>query len=202
MDALGRADQPVTVSGRLIGGCIETLSNLGGSAYADVAGFARDHAPEGLLVYVEVCDADAYDIARRLHGSPSRRSRWPTPSWWVAPQRPATRMTSWHGAVLDALGGLGVPLVADVECGHVAPHLPLVNGALAELRLVAGDHVPTADADRAPRVRAWGLDVDRAGQGADRARSAGGPSVRASWRRTPLDWCGCTCRCGGRRMPG
>ena len=38
-----------------------------------------------------------------------------------------------HEAVLDALGGLGVPLIADVECGHVAPYLPLVNGALAEL---------------------------------------------------------------------
>jgi muramoyltetrapeptide carboxypeptidase LdcA involved in peptidoglycan recycling len=35
--------------------------------------------------------------------------------------------------VLDALGGLGVPLVADVECGHVPPHLSLVNEALAEL---------------------------------------------------------------------
>ena len=57
---------------------------------------------------------------------------------------------SQHGAVLDALGGLGVPLVADVECGHVAPHLPLVNGALAELRLVAGDHVAHAVADLTP----------------------------------------------------
>jgi muramoyltetrapeptide carboxypeptidase len=34
-----------------------------------------------------------------------------------------------HGAVLDALGPLGVPIVAGIECGHVAPYLPLVNGA-------------------------------------------------------------------------
>jgi muramoyltetrapeptide carboxypeptidase LdcA involved in peptidoglycan recycling len=49
-----------------------------------------------------------------------------------APGRPT--MTQ-HEAVADALGGLGVPILADVECGHVPPYLPLVNGALARVRL-------------------------------------------------------------------
>jgi muramoyltetrapeptide carboxypeptidase len=40
-------------------------------------------------------------------------------------------------AVLDALSGLNVPIIADVECGHVPPYLPLVNGARA--RLVCSD---------------------------------------------------------------
>ncbi|MGZ4455220.1 MAG: hypothetical protein ACXVWV_04510 [Nocardioides sp.] len=34
-------------------------------------------------------------------------------------------------AVLDALGRLDLPIVLDLEIGHVPPHLPLVNGALA-----------------------------------------------------------------------
>ncbi len=41
-------------------------------------------------------------------------------------------------AVLDALGGLGVPLVLDVEIGHVPPHLPLLNGRVAQV-VVDGD---------------------------------------------------------------
>ena len=36
------------------------------------------------------------------------------------------------------LGDLDVPVVLDVDCGHVPPHLALVNGALAELE-VDGD---------------------------------------------------------------
>jgi len=40
---------------------------------------------------------------------------------------------SQHEAVLDALGDLDVPIIADVECGHVAPYLPLVNGGLGAL---------------------------------------------------------------------
>lgn len=38
-------------------------------------------------------------------------------------------------AVLDGLGDLGVPIVLDLEIGHVPPHLPLVNGALARVRI-------------------------------------------------------------------
>ena len=41
-------------------------------------------------------------------------------------------------AVRDALGRLDVPIVWDLEIGHVPPHLPLVNGALARV-VVDGD---------------------------------------------------------------
>jgi muramoyltetrapeptide carboxypeptidase len=37
--------------------------------------------------------------------------------------------------VRSGLGDLGVPVVLDVDCGHVAPHLALVNGSLAEVTL-------------------------------------------------------------------
>jgi muramoyltetrapeptide carboxypeptidase LdcA involved in peptidoglycan recycling len=36
-------------------------------------------------------------------------------------------------AVVDALGRLDLPIVTDLEIGHVPPHLPLVNGALARV---------------------------------------------------------------------
>ena len=40
---------------------------------------------------------------------------------------------SQHEAVRDALGMLDIPIVLDVECGHVQPFLPLVNGAVARV---------------------------------------------------------------------
>ena len=36
-------------------------------------------------------------------------------------------------AVVDALGMLDVPIVIDVEIGHVPPHLLLLNGAVARV---------------------------------------------------------------------
>ncbi len=45
-----------------------------------------------------------------------------------------------HEAVLDALGTLGVPIIADVECGHVPPYLPIVNGAHGRVTYTSTRH--------------------------------------------------------------
>jgi muramoyltetrapeptide carboxypeptidase len=139
LDAEGgwtRLDGPgdVDVEGRLIGGCIETLCNLAGTRYADTSGFA----PDGLLVYVEAAGDDAATICRNLHGM--RLNGFFDDARAVIVGRtaaPSTGNLTQTEAVLDALGGLGVPIVADVECGHVAPYLPLVNGARGRLVLTA-----------------------------------------------------------------
>ncbi|WP_405993398.1 S66 peptidase family protein [Streptomyces sp. NBC_00986] len=123
-------DGDVDIEGRLIGGCVETLANLAGTPYLDVAAFARSAAPEGLLVYVEACEDNAFTICRNLHGM--RLAGFFDAANAVLVGRthaPDSPTLTQHEAVMDALGSLGVPVVADVECGHVPPYLPLVNGA-------------------------------------------------------------------------
>ncbi len=113
-----------------MGGCVETLCNLAGTPYLDVSAFARDEAPEGLLVYVEAAEDNAYTICRNLHGM--RLAGFFDHANAILVGRtgaPDAASLSQHEAVLDALGSLGVPIVADVECGHVPPHMPIVNGA-------------------------------------------------------------------------
>jgi muramoyltetrapeptide carboxypeptidase LdcA involved in peptidoglycan recycling len=129
----------VDVEGRLIGGCIEMLSNLAGTPYLDTSAFARTHAPEGLVVYVEAGGDDAFAICRNLHGM--RLAGFFEAANAVLVGRtpaPDTVSLTQRQAVTEALGTLDVPIVADVECGHVPPFLPLVNGARA--RVV---HTPT-----------------------------------------------------------
>jgi muramoyltetrapeptide carboxypeptidase LdcA involved in peptidoglycan recycling len=130
---------PVDVSGRLVGGCIETLGSIAGTPYGDVTRFAADHAPGGLIVYIEAAEHDAFAICRQLHGM--RLAGFFAGANAVMVGRttaPDGRTLSQKQAVLDALGGLGVPIVADVECGHVPPYLPVVNGALGRLQLTGG----------------------------------------------------------------
>ena len=128
----GHEGEAATVSGRLIGGCVETIGFAAGSRFGAMADFAAAHAPEGLLHYLDICEWNSYDICRALHGM--RLSGWFDQANGIlvsrthAPGRPGFTQ---HDAVRDALGMLGVPIIADVECGHVAPHLALVNGALS-----------------------------------------------------------------------
>ncbi|MGB0101737.1 MAG: S66 peptidase family protein [Nocardioides sp.] len=129
----------IDVSGRLIGGCLETIGPIAATPYGDVAAFGRQHAADGLIVYLEACEDSAYTIARTLHSL--RYAGWFDHARGVLIGRthaPDADDLTQTGAVVDALGDLGIPIVLDVECGHVQPFLPLVNGALARV-VVDGD---------------------------------------------------------------
>jgi len=126
------------VSGRLIGGCIETIGHLAGTPYGDVRGWA-EALDEPTIVYVEACEDHAVDICRFLHGMRLAglfdRAAAVLVGSTKAPDHPDLTQRQ---AVLDALGRLDLPIVWDLEIGHVPPHLPLVNGALARV-VVDGD---------------------------------------------------------------
>lgn len=149
LDAVGTwrrldSDAPVTLTGRLLGGCVETLTNLTGTPYLDVAAWADAHAPEGVLVYVEAAAEGALTVGRHLHGMRLAgffdRAVGVLVGRTAAPDAPGYAQ---RDAVMDALGPLGVPVVADVECGHVAPRMPMVNGALATAEWAPGRGVLT-----------------------------------------------------------
>lgn len=128
------AEGDVDVTGRLVGGCLETVAHLAGTPYGDVAGFAARHAPEGLVVYLENAGSDAADVTRRLFGL--RYAGWFDHATAVLigrTQGTEVPELTHHDAARRALGGLGIPVLVDVDCGHVPPHLALVNGALARV---------------------------------------------------------------------
>ena len=127
------------VSGRLVGGCIETVAHLAGTPYGDVPAFGRAHPEDGLLVYLEAAEHGSYDIGRALHGL--RLAGWFEHANAILIGRtpaPGRDDLSQHDAVLDALGMLDLPIVLDMEIGHTQPFLPLVNGALGRV-VVDGD---------------------------------------------------------------
>ncbi|MCW2777872.1 MAG: Peptidase LD-carboxypeptidase [Frankiales bacterium] len=125
-------DAPFAASGRLLGGCLETVVHLTGSRYGDVPRFVREHAPEGLVVHLEVAESSALDACRMLHGL--RLAGWFDAATCVLLGRtsaPASGGFTQDDAVRSALGSLPVPVLLDVDLGHVPPQLSLVDGALA-----------------------------------------------------------------------
>lgn len=139
---LGGGD--VKMSGVLIGGCLEVVSPLAGTPYAEVGTFGEQHADAGLIVYLEVCEHGAYDVARQLHGL--RLNGWFDHASGVLIGRTsapdADKMTQ-REAVIDALGMLDVPIVLDADIGHTQPFMPLINGAPATVSVTSGRGVVT-----------------------------------------------------------
>jgi muramoyltetrapeptide carboxypeptidase LdcA involved in peptidoglycan recycling len=123
--------------GRIVGGCIETIHPLAGTPYGDLE--AVRAAGDGLLVYVEAAEDNAFSICRALHGM--RLAGFFDGASGILVGRtsaPDSATLTLDGAVIDALGSLGVPIVADVDCGHPPPRMQLVNGALGHL-VMSGD---------------------------------------------------------------
>jgi muramoyltetrapeptide carboxypeptidase LdcA involved in peptidoglycan recycling len=132
----------VHARGRLIGGCLDTVSVLAGTRYGDLPAFTAAHAPEGLLVYLEAAEHAAFDIARDLWRL--RLAGWFDDAAAVLIGRtgaPGSPGLSQRQAVASVLGDLDVPVVLDVDIGHVPPQLALVNGALADLVVDGGTQV-------------------------------------------------------------
>ena len=105
MEGGGRLD----VTGRLIGGCAETVANLAGTPYGDVRAWAED-LDEPTIVYVEACEEHAINICRYLHSL--RLAGWFDRAAAVLVGRtsaPDHEDLTQREAVLDALGPAGRP---------------------------------------------------------------------------------------------
>lgn len=138
-----RGEAEVAMSGRLIGGCLDTLMHTAGTAHGDVAGFIARHRDSGVILVLENAGLSPTDAVRALH-----RLRW---SGWLdglagvlvgrsaAPDSTGATELRWADALRSVLGTLPCPVLVDVDVGHVPPQLLLVNGALAQVRWRAGD---------------------------------------------------------------
>ena len=131
----------VNCSGRLVGGCIDTLMHLAGSPHGDVPTFIRAHRATGTLLYLENAGLSPTDLVRALHGL-----RW---AGWLdgiyglllgrsaAPDTTAAHELRYVDALRSSLAGITCPVLWDVDIGHRPPQMVLFNGALAQVQWTA-----------------------------------------------------------------
>ncbi len=144
--ALFQLDQPTRVrtlhraelraQGRLIGGCIDTLSTIVGTRYGDVPRFVREHRDEGVIVFLENCELQPGQLTRAL--TQMRLAGWFDGVRAVLFGRSSAKETPsarFEEIVRRVLGDTELPIVLDADVGHVPPQWTLIEGALATLRV-------------------------------------------------------------------
>ncbi len=133
--------EEASFSGPLVGGCIEVLSPLAGTPYADLPRWAKEQTDPPLLL-LEAAEGNAFEIARALHGF--RLAGWFDRCAGVLVGRtpaPDAATLTQHEAVRDALEDLEVPVVLDVDFGHQQPMMPLVLGAPTRVEVGAEQRI-------------------------------------------------------------
>lgn len=126
----------VSFSGRLLGGCMDTISILLGTSYAPVNDFISHYCSEtGVIWYLESCEMNASDIYRHLWQM--KQCRWFDNTNGILLGRAAGYAASKNFELIDALTSIfsemNIPVIYDVDIGHVPPQMTLVNGAFANV---------------------------------------------------------------------
>ncbi len=139
---LDRRKSDLALSGRLIGGCLDTISRLAGTSFGNVPGFVKSSLPDGMLLYLENAEMKPCDLARSLLSL--RLNGWFDGLSGVligrsaAPDSVQSDELSYIDALQSVLGDIQCPVIYDMDIGHVPPQLSLVNGALAQVKLRDG----------------------------------------------------------------
>ncbi|SFK67235.1 Muramoyltetrapeptide carboxypeptidase LdcA (peptidoglycan recycling) [Paenibacillus sp. 1_12] len=141
---LGNEDDPAyeqLMAGRLIGGCLDTISILIGTPYAPLQAFSEQYCHEtGMVWYLESCEMKAADLYRHLWQM--KQCGWFENTNGVLIGRPAGYSPTQNFGLQDALHQVfddrHIPVIYEVDIGHVPPQLTLVNGAFANVSSIAG----------------------------------------------------------------
>lgn len=126
--------------GTLLGGCLDCLVSLCGTRFDRVKEFEKKH-PEGIIWFLESCDLNSIAVRRALFQL--RQAGWFDSARGFLIGRPLHSEecfgASPESCFLDLLSPLGLPILYNVDLGHIPPSLPILCGAEAKVSLENGN---------------------------------------------------------------
>lgn len=137
----GQTAGAVQFSGRLIGGCLDTFGLLSGTSYLDIQQMKSAYAHDGLILFLENGELSPTAMARLLLSMKFNGVFDAVDGVLFGRDGLAQaheKAISHAQVIAKVLGDLPVPILTDTDIGHVAPNMPLVNGAYAEVMLSDG----------------------------------------------------------------
>ena len=134
--------EEVTFSGRLLGGCMDCLITLLGTRFDQTREFIEKYKDDGILWFLEACDLNVFGIRRAMWQM--EEAGWLEHVSGFLIGRPgngeAMMNLDAYAAVLEVAGRKGVPVIMDVDLGHMPPMMPLIVGSVARV-VSRGNHI-------------------------------------------------------------
>lgn len=132
----GDKDVLASFSGRLLGGCMDCLVNLLGTRFDRVTEFQQRYQNDGIIWFLESCDLNVMAIRRAVWQM--KNAGWFQYVKGFLIGRPLCYGEELMGldhyhAVVDLLSEYDVPIVMDLDIGHIPPMMPLVCGSIGDV---------------------------------------------------------------------
>lgn len=128
-------ENEVKEKGRIIGGCLDVISDIVGTKYDKTKEFIEKYKQDGIIWYLENFSLSAENITRLL---------------WKLKENGYFKYTkliifgrncmytsifnkTFEETVKESLKDLKIPIIIDVDIGHIAPRITIINGAIANI---------------------------------------------------------------------
>ena len=126
-------DNECSFSGRIIGGCIDVITQLIGTKYDNTINFCKQF-DEGIIWYIDNFGLDSLELYRRLLQMKNAGFFFNTMGFLFG--RTINNISNpdftYEYALKKVLGDLNVNVIYDVDIGHVPPQFTIVNGSYAK----------------------------------------------------------------------
>lgn len=133
----GAADIEINFSGRLLGGCVDCMVNFLGTKYDKVMEFTERYKEDGILWFLEACDLNLMSIRRAMWQMD--HAGWFKHCSGFLIGRPRIGMDveefgiDHYQAAYEMLRKYNVPVVMDVDIGHLSPMIPVICGSMGRV---------------------------------------------------------------------
>lgn len=131
----GRMEDEISITGRLIGGCLDVIVFLLGTSYDGTEEFVNKYKSDGIIWNLESFNMEDTTIITHLwqmkekgyfkyangfiFGRPLMYNSWSN--------------RTYEDAVMWVLGDLDVPIIFNSDIGHKGPQFPIIEGAKAKI---------------------------------------------------------------------
>lgn len=127
-----KGEESLNFRGRSIGGCMDDIINIIGTKYDCVKQYINKYKSDGILWFLEVYEMSSSQILINLWQM--KNAGYFDNCIGILFGRPLFVREDYgmkfHEAILEALKDLNIPIIYDVDIGHIAPQMPIVNGGI------------------------------------------------------------------------
>lgn len=128
-------EENLTLKGRVIGGCLEVLVSLVGTPYDNVKNFIKKYKDDNIIWFLEVAEFNLFGYKKALWQL--KEAGWFNNTKAILFGRSAGTKTfidmNLYDVTKDILKDLNIPVIMDMDIGHVSPVHAIFTGAKIEV---------------------------------------------------------------------
>ena len=125
------------IKGRIIGGCIDIITELIGTKYDNISNFIEKYKEDGIIWYFDNCELFLEELIRLLWKFDELGYFKYTKG--IVWGRNGVEMTHTYNSMEETLKDsivlkkINIPVIFDADISHKGPTMTIINGAIAEI---------------------------------------------------------------------